>query len=132
MVLTNTYRTEVNNYISSIPNWNYSATIRRHYKLNLHNSEKLMDRLFKWKYINKIFWVLENDTTGYNHLHLLLDSTLLGNYADIKDEMNTYLGGKKNAMCFSWLQPIQPSEVNYYIGYCTKKLSGNGGYGILI
>ena len=85
MVVTNQYRNSVNDYITSIPNWNYAATIRRYYKLQSHSSEKLMDRLFRHKNIYQIFWVLENDTTGYNHLHLLLGSTLLGNWLEVKD-----------------------------------------------
>ena len=77
MEVTNQYRTSVNDWVDTIPNWNYAATIRRHYKLKSHSAEKLMERLFKHKSIYQIFWVLENDSTGYNHLHLLLGSTLL-------------------------------------------------------
>ena len=132
MEVTNKYRTSVNDWVDTIPNWNYAATIRRHYKLKSHSAEKLMERLFKHKSIYQIFWVLENDSTGYNHLHLLLGSTLLGNYVDVKDELNTYLGGKPNAQCFNYVKPIEPSEVKYYTGYCTKQLNGNSSYGVLL
>ena len=132
MVVTNTYRNNINDYINSISGWNYAATIRRYYKLKSHSAEKLMERLFKHKSIYQIFWVLENDTTGYDHMHLLLGSTMLGNYVDVKDKLNTYLGGKPNAQCFNYVKPIEPSEIKYYTGYCTKQLNGNTDYGILL
>ena len=131
MIVSKNIRDSVNDWVTHIPNWTHCATLRGYYKLNYHNTDKLMDKLFKYQYIYQIFWVLENDTTGYNHLHLLLGSTLLGENYDVKNKLNRYLGGKQWDY-FKYVDQVKPNDLHKYVGYCTKKIDTNNGYGVLM
>jgi hypothetical protein len=76
--------------------------------------------------------VLEEDTTGFNHLHMLLGTSLLGNTIDVKKKLNKILGGKYNAKYFDYVDDIQQDKLHKYVGYCTKKLNGNDNFGVLL
>lgn len=130
--MTTNIREDVNTWVANIPYWTHRATIRTYYKLYQVNTDILMDRLFKNRYVHQLFWVLEQDTTGFNHLHMLLGTSLLGNRLEVKNKLNNILGGKDNAKYFDFVEDIQQDKLHKYVGYCTKKLNGNDSWGVLL
>ena len=119
-------------YVSS-EEWNLTATIRPFkYKLSETNAFDLASRLMKYKDIIKVFYALENDNTGHNHMHLLLDTQFLVDYLKMKEvrwELNSMLGMKYNSGMVQYVDTIRTN-----VGICkyvTKHIGGNNVYNLL-
>ena len=97
--------------------WNYIATLRPHYKLNMYNSDKKMQSLSKYKMIDKLFFVLENDRDGcpINHIHLMLKT----NTTMSRDLLAKALSVNPKAVGF-FQEVTTPEAISYY---CTKNLT---------
>ena len=119
-------------YVSS-EEWNLTATIRPFkYKLSETNAFDLASRLMKYKDIKKVFYALENDNTGHNHMHLLLDTQFLVDYLKMKEvrwELNSMLGMKYNSGMVQYVDTIRTNVgVSKYV---TKHIGGNNAYNLL-
>ena len=131
LITMNTVQAPIYNYVTSLDNWNMVATIRPHFKLSTKYSFSLMDRLFKNRYINKVFWCKESDKNfGWSHLHLLLDTDF--NHSKMKYNMellNKAMGYKKDSMLVGHFDKVR--NVEKYTNYMCKHISRDSAYGIL-
>lgn len=95
--------------------WNYIVTIRRHYKLNEFNIKPMIDRLFKYRAIRKLFFVIEKDRDDdMTHVHLLLDTTVEYTRNRLSKELEI------NSKSLSYIEEIQ--DVSEACAYVSKDL----------
>lgn len=60
--------------ISEMARWNATTVVRFPWKIKDYTADKRVERLSKHRFINSIFYTIEDDSEGgINHLHLLID-----------------------------------------------------------
>jgi len=106
---------EYGNWLGTM-DWDILATIRTHYSLTETSSDRMMSRLIKYKYVDKVFFALERDRNcQMNHAHLLLKTN---GYLD-RDKLAKSLGVNNKAVGY-FNDVVSPEAVAYY---CTKNIT---------
>ena len=110
------YNTLSNHWASYVSkeDWNLTATVRPFkYRLSETNAFDLASRLMRYKDIIKVFYALESDRTGFNHMHLLLDTKFLLDHLKMKEirwELNEMLGQKYNSGMVQYVDKIRTRQ----------------------
>ncbi len=96
-------------------NWDYIATIRRHFKLTEFNTNNMMKRLIKHRSIHRLFYALEPDQNdNHTHVHLMIRTS--GKYT--RKRLANELG--INTKAVSFIDEVEDSKSVSY--YCTKHI----------
>tara|TARA_A100001015_G_scaffold155777_1_gene172900 strand:+ start:571 stop:969 length:399 start_codon:yes stop_codon:yes gene_type:complete len=129
--MNNTLSYHIADYVEGMGNWSHIATVRPpNYRLNETNSSTLMKRLYSDRFIRKVFWVLEKDTSKLNHLHLLLDYIDMDNdMKAIRGRLNIMLGAKRDSQLVGFVDKVEQSKVKGAINYACKYINVNSAYG---
>ncbi len=70
----NTLNNSWSNYLNRYE-WTHTATIRLHYRISELSADRITTSLVKYKFINYLFYSVENDRFDINHIHLLLNAS---------------------------------------------------------
>lgn len=127
----NTLSYHIADYVEELADWTHIATIRPHnYILNIENSSSLMKRLHSHKLVRNVFWVLEKDTSRFNHIHLLMEYLDLDtNMKDARGRVNNMLGAKYDSGLVGHIDLIDKSKIKGAINYACKYINTNSAYG---
>tara|TARA_R100001440_G_scaffold66276_1_gene87277 strand:+ start:385 stop:783 length:399 start_codon:yes stop_codon:yes gene_type:complete len=132
--MNNTLSYHIADYVEGMGNWTHIATVRPpNYRLNTVNSNTLMKRLHSHKFIHKVFWALETDTSRMNHLHLLLEYIDMDtDMKAIRGRLNNMLGAKYNSQLVGYVDKLDQSKIKGAIKYTCKYVNVNNAYGFEI
>ena len=101
------------NYIEMF-SWNILATIRLHYKISETSADRMTTALIKYKKVNGLFYSLEYDRAGGNHIHLLLDTESSMSSLELASGIGKY---EKSVTYFENVKSKKAVS-----NYCTKHL----------
>ena len=97
--------------------WTHIATVRLHYKMNEYVADKMTTSLVKSNQINHLFYAVENDRLGINHMHLLLNGMATVTTGSIAKGLGKY------SKAVSYLKEVHDQEAVSW--YCSKQLSND-------
>ena len=118
-------------YVEGMGGWSHIATVRPYnWSLDINKSSDLMKNMFRYKSIRKVFWVLEKDTSGKNHLHLLIDYVNPDtDLKALKCDLNKMMGYSKKSSLVQHVDIVQEDKVKGAINYACKYINTNSAYG---